>query len=166
VIASTRRMVVPAYRQSVDMRKALDALTALAVQGLERDVMSGEMFIFVNRTALQLLNHADTSCSDIRYDKPVQQWPSAILDVRAHRATFAPCPSPKAARCFTGPPRNAGFSAMPTPFAGSRKRFYRKKSRGNKMLKCGRWSFGSNWLVIATSSQKNAVKAWGLAAPS
>jgi len=31
------------------MRKSFDALTALVVQQLGRDVMSGDMFLFVNR---------------------------------------------------------------------------------------------------------------------
>ncbi len=50
MIGSTRQVVVYAYREPVDMRKAFDALTALVAQGLRRDVMSGEMFLFVNRT--------------------------------------------------------------------------------------------------------------------
>lgn len=50
MIGSTRQIVVYAYREPVDMRKAFDALTALVVRGLRRDVMSGEVFLFVNRT--------------------------------------------------------------------------------------------------------------------
>ena len=50
MIGSTRQVVVYAYREPVDMRKAFNALTALVEGGLRRDVMSGEMFLFVNRT--------------------------------------------------------------------------------------------------------------------
>ena len=50
MIGSTRQVVVYAYREPVDMRKAFDALTALVVQGMRRDVMSGEMFLFVSRS--------------------------------------------------------------------------------------------------------------------
>jgi len=50
VIGSTRQIVVYAYRESVDMRKAFDALTALVVPRLRHDVMSGEMYLFVSRT--------------------------------------------------------------------------------------------------------------------
>jgi transposase len=50
VIGSTRQVVVYAYREPVDMRKAFDALTALVVQGMRRDVMSGEIFLFVSRS--------------------------------------------------------------------------------------------------------------------
>lgn len=50
MIGSTRQISVYAYRAPVDMRKSFDALTALVVQQLGRDVMSGDMFLFVNRT--------------------------------------------------------------------------------------------------------------------
>jgi transposase len=50
VIGSTRQVTVYAYRTPVDMRKSFDTLTALVVQGLERDVLSGDLFLFVNRT--------------------------------------------------------------------------------------------------------------------
>jgi transposase len=50
LIGSTRQISVYAYRAPVDMRKSFDALTALVVQGLGRDVLSGDMFLFVNRT--------------------------------------------------------------------------------------------------------------------
>jgi transposase len=50
MIGSTRQISVYAYRTPVDMRKSFDTLTALIAQGLGRDVMSGDMFLFVNRT--------------------------------------------------------------------------------------------------------------------
>ena len=50
MIGSTRQVVVYAYREPVDMRKAFNALSALVEGCLHRDVMSGEMFLFVNRT--------------------------------------------------------------------------------------------------------------------
>ncbi|MCC6556285.1 MAG: IS66 family insertion sequence element accessory protein TnpB [Polyangiaceae bacterium] len=49
MIGSTRQLSVYAYRAPVDMRKSFDALTALVVQQLGRDVLSGDMFLFVNR---------------------------------------------------------------------------------------------------------------------
>jgi transposase len=49
VIGSTRQIRVFAYRTAVDMRKSFDALTALVVQELGRDIMSGDMFLFVGR---------------------------------------------------------------------------------------------------------------------
>lgn len=49
MIGSTRQIRVHAYRAAVDMRKAYDALTALVVRELGRDVMSGDMFLFVAR---------------------------------------------------------------------------------------------------------------------
>jgi transposase len=50
VIGSTRQIRAYAYRAPVDMRKSFDTLTALVVQELRRDVMSGELFLFVSRT--------------------------------------------------------------------------------------------------------------------
>jgi transposase len=50
MIGSTRQISVYAYRAPVDMRKSFDTLAALVMQGLGRDVMSGDMFLFVNRT--------------------------------------------------------------------------------------------------------------------
>lgn len=49
MIGSTRQVSVLAYRQPVDMRKSFNGLTALVVQGLGRDVMSGDLFLFVSR---------------------------------------------------------------------------------------------------------------------
>jgi transposase len=42
MIGSTRQVRVFAYREPVDMRKAYDALSALVVERLGRDVTSGE----------------------------------------------------------------------------------------------------------------------------
>jgi transposase len=50
VIGSTRQVTVYAYRTPTDMRKSFDTLTALVVQGLERDVLSGDLFLFVSKT--------------------------------------------------------------------------------------------------------------------
>jgi transposase len=41
---------VYAYRAPVDMRKSFDTLTALVVQGLQRDILAGDMFVFVSKT--------------------------------------------------------------------------------------------------------------------
>jgi len=50
VIGSTRQIKVFAYRSPVDMRKSFNTLTALVVQDLGRDVMSGDIFVFIGRT--------------------------------------------------------------------------------------------------------------------
>jgi transposase len=44
-----RRVAVYAYAQPVDMRKGFDGLTALVTEGLHRDALSGDAFIFVSR---------------------------------------------------------------------------------------------------------------------
>jgi transposase len=50
VIGSTRRVTVYAYRAPVDMRKSFNTLTALVEQGLKRDVLLGDLFLFVSKT--------------------------------------------------------------------------------------------------------------------
>jgi transposase len=44
-----RRVTVYAYAQPTDIRKGVDGLSALGTQGLERDPLSGDAFIFVSR---------------------------------------------------------------------------------------------------------------------
>jgi len=49
VIGSTRQVAVHAYGAPADMRKSFDALSLLVVEGLGRDVLSGDLFLFVSR---------------------------------------------------------------------------------------------------------------------
>lgn len=44
-----RRVTVYAFAQPTDMRKGFDGLCALVTQGLARDPLSGDAFIFVSR---------------------------------------------------------------------------------------------------------------------
>jgi transposase len=44
-----RRVSVHAYARPTDMRKGFDGLCALVAQGLHRDPLSGDVFIFVSR---------------------------------------------------------------------------------------------------------------------
>jgi len=44
-----RRVTVLAYGRPTDMRKGFDGLCALVTQGLERDPLSGELFVFLSR---------------------------------------------------------------------------------------------------------------------
>jgi transposase len=57
VIGSTRQIRVYAYRAPTDMRKSFDTLGALVKQRLGRDVMSGDIFLFIgkNRTRAKLI---------------------------------------------------------------------------------------------------------------
>jgi transposase len=50
VIGSTRQVTVFAYGHPADMRKGYDGLSALVAQGLKRDPLSGDCYLFVNRT--------------------------------------------------------------------------------------------------------------------
>lgn len=50
MIGSLRKLSVYAYRTPVDMRKSFNTLAALVTQGLGRDVMSGDLFVFIGRT--------------------------------------------------------------------------------------------------------------------
>lgn len=47
MIGSTRAIRVIAFAEPVDMRKQFDALSALITDHLKRDVLSGELFLFV-----------------------------------------------------------------------------------------------------------------------
>ena len=49
MIGSTRRVSVYAFAAPVDLRKSFDALSALVTEQMGRDVMGGEMFLFVSR---------------------------------------------------------------------------------------------------------------------
>lgn len=44
-----RRVTVYAYATAVDMRKGFDGLCALVTQGLQRDPLSGDVFLFLSR---------------------------------------------------------------------------------------------------------------------
>ena len=50
MIGSTRQVAVYAYGSPVDMRKGFDGLSALVTQGLRRDPLSGDLYLFANRT--------------------------------------------------------------------------------------------------------------------
>jgi transposase len=50
VIGSTRQVAVYAYARPVDMRKSFDTLAVLVKTGLGREVLSGDVFVFVGKT--------------------------------------------------------------------------------------------------------------------
>lgn len=50
MIGSTRRVSVFVFAAPTDMRKSYDTLAALVTHNLGRDVLSGEMFLFVGKT--------------------------------------------------------------------------------------------------------------------
>jgi transposase len=50
VIGSTRQVAVYAFGGPVDLRKGFDGLSGLVSQTLRRDPLSGDLFVFVNRT--------------------------------------------------------------------------------------------------------------------
>jgi transposase len=49
VIGTTRRLSVWAYGQPCDMRKSFDTLSALVAGTMGRDLLSGDVFLFVAR---------------------------------------------------------------------------------------------------------------------
>jgi transposase len=49
VIGSTRQVAVYAYTRPTDMRKGFDGLCALVTQGLRRNPLDGDVFLFVSR---------------------------------------------------------------------------------------------------------------------
>jgi transposase len=50
VIGSTRQVRVFVHREPVDMRKHYDALSVLVASGLRRELLSGDVFLFVGKT--------------------------------------------------------------------------------------------------------------------
>jgi transposase len=44
-----RRVTVYAYAAPIDMRKGFDGLSALVAEGLERDPLNGDVYLFVSR---------------------------------------------------------------------------------------------------------------------
>jgi transposase len=50
VIGSTRQVAVYAYGAPADLRKGFDGLCGLVTQHLHRDPLSGDLFVFANRT--------------------------------------------------------------------------------------------------------------------
>jgi transposase len=50
VIGTTRRLAVYAYGQPCDMRKSFDTLSALVTEGMGRDLLGGDVFLFVGRS--------------------------------------------------------------------------------------------------------------------
>jgi transposase len=49
MIGSTRQLRVFAYGEPVDMRRGFDGLHGLVANDLKRDVLAGELFVFVSR---------------------------------------------------------------------------------------------------------------------
>jgi len=50
MIGSTRQVRVFVFGGPADMRRGFDGLFALVTQGLGRDVLAGDMFLFVSKT--------------------------------------------------------------------------------------------------------------------
>ena len=49
MMGTTRRLAVYAYARPCDMRKSFDTLAALVTQGMGRDLLGGDVFLFVGR---------------------------------------------------------------------------------------------------------------------
>jgi transposase len=49
ILATSRGVRVYAYPEPVDLRKGYDGLFGLVKQGLKRDPLDGDLFLFVNR---------------------------------------------------------------------------------------------------------------------
>jgi transposase len=49
ILGTSRAVRVYAYTEAVDLRKGYDGLFGLVKQGLARDPLSGELYLFVNK---------------------------------------------------------------------------------------------------------------------
>ena len=50
MIGSTRQVAVYAYARPVDMRKSFDTLAVLVKSELRREILSGDVYVFVGKT--------------------------------------------------------------------------------------------------------------------
>ena len=50
ILGTSRAVRVYAYPEAIDLRKGYDGLFGLVKQGLDRDPLSGDLFLFVNKT--------------------------------------------------------------------------------------------------------------------
>ena len=99
MIGSTRQVAVYAYTQPTDMRKSFDGLAALVTQGLQRDPLGGDLFLFVSRNrkrAKVLLFDGTGVCIyakrlEVRDCRFTAVWTLAVESarVRRHRARRA-----------------------------------------------------------------------------
>ena len=51
MIGSTRSVRVFAYTKPADLRRSYDGLFAIATEEMQRDVLEGDLFLFVNKRA-------------------------------------------------------------------------------------------------------------------
>ena len=82
MIGSTRQVSVFAFGAPIDMRKGFDGLAAVVTLQLGRDPLSGDVFLFVNRTrkrAKVLLWDGTGLCI---YAKRLEQGKSSRFPVR------------------------------------------------------------------------------------
>ena len=87
MIGSTRTLRVWAYPAPADLRKGFDGLQALVAQTLRRDPLSGDCYLFVNRTrrrAKVLLWDGTGLCI---YQKRLEQGRFASLWAQAAAST-------------------------------------------------------------------------------
>ena len=90
MIGSTRQVAVYAFGGPVDLRKGFDGLSAFVTQGFRRDPLSGDLFVFVNRTrkrAKVLLWDGTELCI---YAKRLEQGCFACLWRDAGRVALSP----------------------------------------------------------------------------
>ncbi|MFQ5471943.1 MAG: IS66 family insertion sequence element accessory protein TnpB [Dehalococcoidia bacterium] len=52
MIGSTRNLAVWAYPEPVDLRRGYDGLSAIVIGKLKKNVVSGDCFLFTNRTRI------------------------------------------------------------------------------------------------------------------
>ncbi len=70
ILGTSRAVRVFAYPEAIDLRKGYDGLYGLVKQGLVRDPLSGELFLFVNkkRTGCKVLVWDGTGLAFFRSD--------------------------------------------------------------------------------------------------
>ena len=84
ILATSRGVRVYAYPEAVDLRKGYDGLFGLVKQGLRRDPLSGELYLFVNkrRDSCKVLVWDGTGLWILtkRLEKGAFSWPKNLAE--------------------------------------------------------------------------------------
>lgn len=133
MIGSTRSVRVFAYSQPADMRKGFDGLYGLVTQHLERDPLSGDMYLFVsgNRKRAKVLMWDGTGlclyAKRLEKGRFAQVWGEDTLELTMSELTkgmagsslLVPLPLPALGCGRAEGQASAGSLRRSTPFSSS-----------------------------------------------
>jgi hypothetical protein len=98
ILGTSRAVRVFAYPEAVDLRKGYDGLFGLVKQGLGRDPLSGDLFLFVNQQQRSVSKGMPSSSAIADHVRPSRRRPSAKAMTRSFAATGYRLPRPTSPR--------------------------------------------------------------------